>query len=322
MSDTIFPERNDAANLVDMQAANGLVPAQSADPVGNWWARRWLQALIRVMDPHRLAGGQQYARAGRVLAMDVQPGLVLAQVQGTRPRPYRQRIELRVFSGEEWERALAKLASQALFTAQLLNGEMPENIEDAFRLAELELFPAASEEIVMTCTCSDWARPCKHLAAVLLLLGQALTADPFLLFVLRGRDREQLMTALRDLRAASTLGSQSSVPDLGNDVSSSIKKPDLTLEQKAERFWKLGVELADIQVRVVEPEIEMETLKLLGDPAFSQDPRLLDKLAEVYHRVTRQAIRVAYASHETKAGSRGSVPEGLSEGPRPPRPNN
>ena len=49
----------------------------------------------------------------------------------------------------------------------------------------------------MTCSCPDWGVPCKHLSAVLYLLAEAFDDDPFLVLAWRGREREELLGALR-----------------------------------------------------------------------------------------------------------------------------
>lgn len=58
-------------------------------------------------------------------------------------------------------------------------------------------FPTTRAELATTCTCPDWADPCKHVAAVHYLLGDTLDRDPYLLFELRGRTSAQLLAALR-----------------------------------------------------------------------------------------------------------------------------
>jgi uncharacterized Zn finger protein len=286
---------------------------QSGTFTKNWWARLWLQALTQVMDASRLARGKQYARAGQVVALDIQLGLVLAQVQGSRPRPYRQRIEIRVFNDGEWERILAALAKQALFAAQLLNGEMPQNIEEAFSSADLSLFPTTSTDLNMSCTCPDWVRPCKHLAAILLLLGESLDSDPFLLFVMRGRSRDQVMTALRERRAAYTGNSEISLNEEGVPRPVALVTGKITLEHQVQLFWQMGEEIGSIQVHVARPEVEMEVVRVLGEPGFTEDQTLLARLGEVYRRVSERAIEVAYASHEQSDAS-GEPSESTGDG--------
>src|SRR5206468_289734 len=52
------------------------------------------------------------------------------------------------------------------------------------------------------CSCPDWSNPCKHIAAVYYLLGEEFDRDPFLIFRLRGLDRDELVRRLD--RAAAT----------------------------------------------------------------------------------------------------------------------
>ncbi len=95
-----------------------------------------------------------------------------------------------------------RLASQALFLARLLAGEMPTQIEEAFAAADAPLFPTRSSDLAMSCSCPDWGMPCKHIAATFYLLAEAFDADPFQILHWRGRDRDTLLTNLRALRSA------------------------------------------------------------------------------------------------------------------------
>src|SRR5205809_401054 len=75
-------------------------------------------------------------------------------------------------------------------------GEMPQDIERAFTGAGLSLFPESGREIATACSCPDWSNPCKHVAAVYYLLGEAFDRDPFLIFRLRGMDRDEFTSVL------------------------------------------------------------------------------------------------------------------------------
>ncbi|NPV79247.1 MAG: hypothetical protein HPY52_03070 [Firmicutes bacterium] len=168
----------------------------------NWWAKRWLSVLESFGWANRLQRERSYARGGNVLDIDIQPGMVKAEVQGSRPRPYRVTIKMQPLSDKEWDRVISAMAGKAIFAARLLAGEMPENIEEAFASSRVSLFPKSSSDITTSCSCPDWANPCKHVAAVYYLLGERFDGDPFLLFRLRGRSREELTEALRQRRAA------------------------------------------------------------------------------------------------------------------------
>ncbi len=109
-----------------------------------WWSERFIEVLEGIGMGNRLQRGRSYARMGQVISMDVRPGSVTAQVQGSRPRPYRVRIGIAAFGKSEWARAEQTLAGNAWYTAMLLSGEMPDDIEDVFAGLGLSLFPATA----------------------------------------------------------------------------------------------------------------------------------------------------------------------------------
>ena len=59
----------------------------------------------------------------------------------------------------------------------------------------------------MTCSCPDWAKPCKHLAAVLLLLGEEIAHRPLALLSLRGIEPDDIFPPETPLGTLSSLES-------------------------------------------------------------------------------------------------------------------
>ncbi len=157
-----------------------------------WWGQRWLEALLRVSYGYesRLARGRTYARAGRTHDLVIKKGTVTAKVTGSRRTPYKVTLRLGRLSDAVWSQAIAAMAAKAQFSAELLAGQMPQEIDAAFAAAGASLFPADEADLETDCTCPDWANPCKHVAATHYVLGEALDRDPFLLFELRGRDKD------------------------------------------------------------------------------------------------------------------------------------
>jgi uncharacterized Zn finger protein len=179
----------------------GIVARSRSGAIGKaWWSQRFIQVLERMGISSRLQRGRSYARRGQVLAMKVEPGLVTARVQGSRARPYEVRVSVPLISSKDWNRAEQAMARHAIFVAKLLAGEMPQQIEEAFRECRLALFPESPRELSDDCTCPDWESPCKHVAATFYLLAEAFDDDPFLVFLWRGRRREALIESVRSLR--------------------------------------------------------------------------------------------------------------------------
>ncbi|WP_437593616.1 SWIM zinc finger family protein [Sorangium sp. So ce1000] len=177
-----------------------------------WWGKRWVEALERMApeDTGRLARGRTYARAGRTHDLTVKPGLVTARVTGSQPRPYKVILTIARLDDATWAKVIAAMAKRAKFAAELLAGQMPEEIDEAFRSAGTSLFPERPEDLTTACSCPDMANPCKHVAAAHYVLGEALDKDPFLLFELRGRTREQVIEAIRAARGAPARGKRAS----------------------------------------------------------------------------------------------------------------
>ena len=195
-----------------------------------WWSQRFLTVLESLGVGGRLSRGRTYARAGQIVSLDVDAGGALAQVQGSRPQPYKVRIGIPAFGKAEWGAVAQALADDASYAAALLNGEMPREIEAVFEAVGLSLFPATSRDLAMDCSCPDFAVPCKHLAAVFYVLAERFDADPFQILALRGRDRDTLLEDLRTRRAAAA---PSGTPD------------GQALTDVMDEYWSAGPGLAE-----------------------------------------------------------------------------
>jgi uncharacterized Zn finger protein len=193
----------------------GLKARSTRGAIGQtWWSGRFIAVLEAIIVGGRLERGRNYARRGQVLSMDVTAGMVSALVQGSRVQPYRVRVGLTAFGMPEWEAAERALAASAWYSAKLLAGEMPEDIEDVFAELGLALVPASAGELSMYCSCPDWEVPCKHIAAVFYLLAEAFDDDPFSILAWRGRTREDLLAGLHAARGGVTVdpGAPDGVP--------------------------------------------------------------------------------------------------------------
>ena len=191
-----------------------------------WWGRAWLEALEQRarLDPDRLPRGRDYARSGTVGELTLAPGEARARVQGRKAEPYEVRIRLRRFTDDEWDRVLAAISARLGHAAALLDGELPPEIARDAAAAGLDLLPGGGE-LGPRCSCPDDADPCKHSAAACYLITDALDTDPFALFLLRGRTRDQVLAGIRarrrgtvPARAPGPGTEASDHPDAGTDA--------------------------------------------------------------------------------------------------------
>ncbi|MER7444906.1 SWIM zinc finger family protein [Micromonospora avicenniae] len=278
------------------KVAGGLRARSTRGAIGrSWWSRRFLEVLESFALGTRLTRGRSYARAGQVVRLDIAPGMVSAVVQGSRPRPYDVHIGLSPFPAELWNRIEAELAGQAFFSARLLAGDLPSELEERFASAGAPLFPAGIDELTQRCNCPDFAVPCKHLAATFYLLAEAFDADPFELLHWRGRGRTELLDRLRTLRATSN-GAVTPASSEEDEVTVGLEPvdtlpagaaralatlPATPMAEATDRFWSPPVPLPDRPPTLATgPDL---LLRQLGPPAPAiGGPGLLERLRRAY----------------------------------------
>jgi uncharacterized Zn finger protein len=247
----------------------------------SWWSKRFLEVLESFALGSRLTRGRNYARTGQVLSLDVEPGAVRSAVQGSRPKPYKVRVGLAPFPDEVWAEVELRLAAQALFSAQLLAGELPAEIEGVFAAAGAPLFPRTVGDLAMSCSCPDSAVPCKHLAATFYLLAEAFDDDPFQILHWRGRSRDELLAGLRSDESREITAD---VPDVGAAAAlRDVHTPELG--EVLDRYWLPPVPLTGKTrpVLSVEPDLLLRQLPTPGPRLGGK--ALVEALRPLYRRM-------------------------------------
>jgi len=246
--------------------------------VKNWWADRWIQAMEQVMDPGRLQRGRRYARQGQVLSVEIGKGHIVAKVQGSRRKPYNVTIDMQPLAGADWERVIGALAVRPFFVAQLLAGEMPQEIAEAFAAVQVNLFPNR-RELSQSCSCPDWAEVCKHLAAVHYILAERFDEDPFLLFQLRGKLQAEIVARLGTVDS--------------NERAEAVEySPAPPLIESLNAFWQMESEQAQFRVHIALPETPYSVLQRLGAPDFL--PEAQHCLEKAYDAIAETAVQRAF----------------------------
>jgi uncharacterized Zn finger protein len=270
-----------------LRVEGGLRAQSTRGAIGeSWWSKRFLAVLESFALGSRLTRGRNYARAGQVLSLDISPGSVSATVQGSRPDPYLVSILLAVVPEDEWLVVEHALASQALYSARLLAGDMPHEIEDVFAEAGTRLFPSTITQLRMHCTCPDATVPCKHIAATFYLLAEAFDADPFEILHWRGRDKETLLATLRALRTPSRAARRSpAAPPPPAAVTGSLSAladvPSPPLQSTVDRFWVAPVPLPT-RPPTMDTEVDLLLRQLSTPPAAIGGADLAARLRQLY----------------------------------------
>ena len=257
-----------------------------------WWGQRWIEALEHGSRDvvTRLGKGRVYARDGHVHGLKITAGKVVALVSDDDLDSYQVSLQLEVFSPQAWQQILQAMSEQALFVGQLLNGEMPREIDRLFHSCGKSLFPTSLHDMDADCSCEDWSSPCKHVAATHYVLGEALDRDPFLLFELRGRSKEQVLSGLSHLRSGHApdqfLHGREGLPAWQNAMSLS----DLSVENFERQPQSLNIGSFDFDALPVPGTL----LRSLGKPAswtLTESPQEL--LAPLVAQARQMAIELA-----------------------------
>lgn len=170
-----------------------------------WWGRRFLEVVESFTEAGRLARGRQYLGSHRISHWEVRGNRVEATIRG-KINPYYGIHEVPVYDTwlkftpiphKAWDEALSLIGSRAGYISRLLFNEMPDEIERPLGELGVSLLPSGPSDVASGCSCPDYENPCKHVAALYLLLAGRLDQDPFLLFELRGLSRAELIQRLR-----------------------------------------------------------------------------------------------------------------------------
>lgn len=254
----------------------------------HWATQRWLRLLESAAPSGNLAEALEYAKLGQTRRLSLEPGKVLGVVQGRLRAGYAASIAIARIDESAWDRVVASMTEQALYSAKLLAGELPPTIEDVFAPFGLHLFPAEAE-LSASCTCARGKQQsgawCKHVLCLGLLVADELARRPFLVFALRGLEPELLLEKLRQRRQLTAGGGEAIAvyaPAFGGE---STPEPDA-------RFWHAGPELDTIEMPLQKPEAGHVLLRRLGPSPFERARfPMVGLLATCYDVIAEAAAR-------------------------------
>jgi hypothetical protein len=200
---------------------------------------------------------------------------------------------VRRFADEEWDRVLEAIAARLGHAAALLDGELPPEIADDAAGAGLDLLPGGGE-VGPRCDCPDDADPCKHSAAACYLIADALDTDPFALFLLRGRTRDQVLAGIRARRrgAGPADGAPGRRPDADAGAVAGDGQPAGDVGVDARSAFLVPVPLAPIPAVPLPPSRPSSPAALPVDPPPWR-PGLREDLVELAADAANRAWELA-----------------------------
>tara|TARA_Y100001968_G_scaffold331657_1_gene387024 strand:- start:9085 stop:10002 length:918 start_codon:yes stop_codon:yes gene_type:complete len=268
-----------------------------------WWVEQWMELINSYRFKKRLERAWSYAKEGNVTSIRFEGRRVHARVQGTDEDPYKVKLWLDVLNDDDWKYVLEALTQKARWSAQLLAGVMPRDIERAFAASGRRLFPFKLQEVRSECSCPDKANPCKHISAIYFLMGERFKEDPFVLFQLRGRSREKLLADLAELRrdVLSALSKNDSKEN--NESIRTINEFDKPLSPHPaiidpKLWWKYEGHL-NADLVVITPSIDGETgLNAAGSLPIADEPQFPNAQQKFLNHLDQHASKFAQKAME------------------------
>lgn len=275
-----------------LSAKGGIRAQTKSRKVGkNWWTKRWMGVLENYYMGAELPRGRAYAQAGQVLDIQIGHGEVKAVVQGARKTPHKITIKFKAAPKRQWEKLAKTLASEAIYVAKLLSGQMPEYIEDVFTELGLSLFPDDIRDLDMTIDNKKVETPDKSVIAVYYLLAEEFDRDPFLFMKLRGLDRDKLIEAIG---AKARTPVKRKADYVIGDFHDKPLDNDMPLSDDLKLFWSGSIvineeHLGDVRI----PPTPGALSKHLGHfPMWRGEERFLDALELVYKKASTNGMNV------------------------------
>ncbi len=277
------------------------------------WGKRWVKAILEFGRPYRMQRGVRYAQEERIDNLTISSGMIFATVQGTAPTPYRTKILFDPIPEEQWEVIIDALSSKAYYTIQLLSGQLPPDITSIFEKHNIPLFPAPTKEFPATCSCPDYTQNkslCKHVMATVLYVARVIDFDPFLLFKLRGKGKEDMLQELQKARSCAKKPVVRAMKQIRQKVNVAEKSfdyptlltPELTTEQFAIATpYKVGFHFSP-------PQPSIETLDNLSfPPNLESSEEFTMVFDDIYHTITRE-VYLGYIQQKQKQQKQQQTP--------------
>lgn len=243
-----------------------------------WWGKRWNEILYDEIDDNRLTRARSYARRGQVESIDVKKGGIYGVVYGSENQPYNISIKVQKLGKDEWKRVADSLMARPAIAAKMMVGQMPEELESVFSDVGLSLFP---DDLRTDCNCWDWANPCKHIAAVYLIVSERFDREPLLILRVRGMDPKDLL----DMMGMSAFSDVKHNADVSILTPKSPKNEDLPVDM--ESFWGKGVHAMVPSRPAFIPEVSLSLPRQLGSLSFWRSEEVfMDALDAVYQKAS------------------------------------
>jgi len=169
-----------------------------------------------------------------------------------------------------------------------------ETIRQRLIAHKQNLLPTTSSDLISKCSCPDYSNPCKHIAGTYFKVASLIDRDPFLLFQLRGMNKETMHKVLNGSSLGKALLAQQNEEQvsLSDKVAYRYTQPARISTEEIDEinhsdFWGSG-QLPERQLIVESDQIvTAPIIRRQGHyPSFWQNNvSFIDSMEQVYQKI-------------------------------------
>lgn len=165
---------------------NGLVASGQPDRTSNGFGAFVVRRVLERSSPGITTRGRGYAQAGQTISLDIEPGRISGEVQGSDPMPYQ--VEITCTVPEADRRRFVQALHHAL-PAPVTAVPASSTRELKAELAEYRIL--VDSPLTVRCNCA-YRGVCKHLVAFAYVAGERLDGSPTNIAALLGVEDSDL----------------------------------------------------------------------------------------------------------------------------------
>ncbi|HWQ65357.1 MAG TPA: hypothetical protein VN372_00645 [Methanospirillum sp.] len=190
-------------SIADVPDERKLTLKAQDGPVGtSWYSREFVRGIESVAEKKRLGRGLACARNKEACKLVIESGRIKIGISCSGYTIRDVDFMVSRFDQITWERLVATIAADAVLTGALVSGEFTEYFVQELRKTDINLLPTMSRDFHQFCNCGDQYDPCIHKIAAWYFVAEALDENPWILLTIRGKNRAEIIQAVKQVRPA------------------------------------------------------------------------------------------------------------------------
>lgn len=245
---------------------------------------------------------KQYLETNSIQQLIIKQNQIIASVHGRHIEPYKTKIIIERFNSTHLSVIRSVIHDDLDIASSLKECVLPDLLLEKLKDQKLFFLPQSKTELETSCSCRDWENPCEHLRALYSLLIIQLEHNPFLLFEIRGLNKEKIINIANKALSKKLLPpikQEQKKPEVTHKITKRQEayEPAIKLENSKDKFLNKFINASECKIkdRIEAPDkvdlSDIETdidsiFKLLPEhPTFYERSDFKSILEKIYREI-------------------------------------